>query len=126
MRDFPIGKDDPICKCGHYKTSHTPNDFCLACHCAQFRFNDTRIGEPGKKEDWLAFTWRAAKLVLEVIEFGNQKHKDNPRAKYDRQHWLRKALRHLVAFAGGEENDPESGKSHLAHAIADLLYALEA
>jgi len=31
------------------------------------------------------------------------------------------ALRHLLAHIGGEDNDPESGLSHLAHCVSCLL-----
>lgn len=34
------------------------------------------------------------------------------------------AQRHLLAFWAGEDNDPESGESHVAHAMANLLFLL--
>jgi hypothetical protein len=34
-------------------------------------------------------------------------------------------LRHLFAFMRGENQDPETGRSHLAHAICGLLFLLE-
>jgi hypothetical protein len=34
------------------------------------------------------------------------------------------ALRHLAAFQDREDSDPESGLSHLAHAIASILILL--
>ena len=49
--------------------------------------------------------------------------------KYARDNWLKggnwhefygSALRHLFAFVDGEEFDPESGVSHLVHAIWNL------
>jgi hypothetical protein len=36
------------------------------------------------------------------------------------------AMRHLLAWWGGEEVDPESGESHLAHAIACCAIVLDA
>lgn len=33
-------------------------------------------------------------------------------------------LRHIFAFMRGENNDPETGLSHLAHAICCLMFAL--
>lgn len=34
-------------------------------------------------------------------------------------------MRHLIAFNEGEDDDPESGISHLAHAATQLLYLME-
>lgn len=51
-------------------------------------------------------------------------------AKYGRWNWLRgkelsrdygAALRHLMAWASGEDLDPESGLPHLAHAAACVM-----
>lgn len=42
--------------------------------------------------------------------------------------WLRcfgAALRHLFAWAAGEDADPETGESHLAHAICELIFLLD-
>ena len=50
--------------------------------------------------------------------------------KYDDHNWTRgivwskligSALRHIFAFARGEDNDPESGRPHLAHASCCLM-----
>jgi hypothetical protein len=35
------------------------------------------------------------------------------------------ALRHLPAWRGGEELDPESGLTHLAHALANAAFLME-
>lgn len=35
------------------------------------------------------------------------------------------ALRHIFAHLAGEENDPESGVSHLGHACANLMFEME-
>lgn len=49
--------------------------------------------------------------------------------KYSRHNWQRGmawsiplacALRHLAAWQGGEDNDPETGESHLDHAMCNL------
>lgn len=57
-------------------------------------------------------------------------------AKYGRHNWrvaginlstyYDAAHRHLAAWWEGEDNDPESGESHLAHAMATLAVALDA
>lgn len=55
-------------------------------------------------------------------------------AKYDDHNWRKgtawsryyaAALRHLFAWWRGEDNDPETGLSHLAHATCCLLFILE-
>ena len=35
------------------------------------------------------------------------------------------ALRHVNAYNGGEDCDPESGVSHIAHAACNLLMLIE-
>lgn len=63
--------------------------------------------------------------VAEVLAFGAR--------KYVAWSWTRgkpwskdygAALRHLVAWWGGEDRDPESNLSHLAHAATDLMFLL--
>jgi len=53
--------------------------------------------------------------------------------KYDAHNWRKglawsrligATMRHLWAFARGEDNDPESGLSHLAHAGCCVLFLL--
>jgi hypothetical protein len=36
------------------------------------------------------------------------------------------ALRHILADLSGEEKDAESGESHLAHAMTNLMFLIEA
>ena len=64
--------------------------------------------------------------VARVLEYGA--------AKYDRKNWAKcddperymaAALRHLTAYHNCEILDPESGRSHLAHAICSLLFLEE-
>lgn len=62
--------------------------------------------------------------VAEVLAFGA--------AKYDKHNWrqtgfewsrlLDAAYRHLGAFNDGEDRDPESGLSHLAHAACAVMF----
>jgi hypothetical protein len=64
--------------------------------------------------------------VAMVLTFGAQ--------KYDAHNWrggihwsrvIGAAMRHLTAFNDGEDKDPESGLSHLAHAACCLMFLLE-
>jgi hypothetical protein len=61
-----------------------------------------------------------------VMAFGKQ--------KYDAHNWrkgfqwsrpLSAAMRHIMAFNDGEDKDPESGLSHLAHAACCIMFLLE-
>ncbi|ATO56886.1 MULTISPECIES: dATP/dGTP diphosphohydrolase domain-containing protein [Bartonella] len=64
--------------------------------------------------------------VGRVLEFGAN--------KYGASNWLHgmnwsrlygAALRHLLAWFGGEDKDLESGLPHLAHAVCCLLFLME-
>jgi hypothetical protein len=64
--------------------------------------------------------------VVEILTLGV--------TKYDERNWEKgmlwhrpyaAAMRHLWAWWGGEDRDPESGKSHLAHAACNILFLLE-
>lgn len=63
--------------------------------------------------------------VAEVLTFGA--------AKYDAHNWARGAeysryysacQRHLWAWWGGEDRDPETGLSHLAHAVCCVAFLM--
>lgn len=62
--------------------------------------------------------------LADVLMLGND--------KYGKNDWMNKrtashsdvvdaALRHITAYELGEDKDPESGKSHLIHAVARLM-----
>ena len=64
--------------------------------------------------------------VARVLEFGA--------AKYARNNWRRgflysrlisASMRHIHAFNDGQDSDPETGLSHIAHAICMLMFLLE-
>ena len=71
---------------------------------------------------------KALTEIVKVLEFGKQKyHADNWRS-HNGFHWRRligALLRHSFAFSGGEDNDPETGLSHLAHAGCCIFFLLE-
>ena len=63
--------------------------------------------------------------IAEVLAFGAKKYAPgNWRKVRPGRRYLDAALRHLHAFADGEDNDPESGLSHLAHAGCCVLFAI--
>jgi hypothetical protein len=69
---------------------------------------------------------RALVAVAEILTYGAK--------KYERHNWRKgmkwsrlfsAMLRHLCAFIGGEDYDPESTYPHLAHAACNALMLLE-
>lgn len=60
-----------------------------------------------------------------VLAYGANKYgRDNWRLGMDHSRLLDACLRHIVAYAEGEDVDPESGLSHLAHARCGLGFLL--
>lgn len=87
-------------------------------------------GEGGTKHDsakprWDLVPWDAVGLFVDVLTIGAQ--------KYSARNWEKgitfgrlfaAAQRHLVAWWGGEDVDPDTGKSHLAHAVCNIFFLL--
>lgn len=79
------------------------------------------------KRQWRLLPWRALEQVVLVLEYGAQKYsEENWRIVPDaKRRYIDAALRHLIAYAGGEEVDAESGLPHLACAVCSMLFLLE-
>jgi hypothetical protein len=61
-----------------------------------------------------------------VLAFGAQKYAEhNWRKGFAWSRPLSAAMRHITAFNDGEDKDPESGLSHLAHAACCIMFLLE-
>jgi len=61
-----------------------------------------------------------------VMAFGKEKYAaHNWRKGFQWSRPLSAAMRHLMAFNDGEDKDPESGLSHLAHAACCIMFLLE-
>jgi len=68
------------------------------------------------------------KQVAEILTYGADKYgPDNWREGKPIAHSRHYAgiQRHLMAYWSGEDLDPETGKSHLAHAACGILFFLE-
>lgn len=64
--------------------------------------------------------------VAEVMTFGKKKYSaHNWRGGFIWSRPLAAAARHLFAYIGGEDKDPETGLSHLAHCVCCLMFILE-
>jgi Domain of unknown function (DUF5664)/Cytidine and deoxycytidylate deaminase zinc-binding region len=65
------------------------------------------------------------KSVAEVLTYGAKKYKPNNWQKVDdHSRYVAALYRHLEAWRAGEENDPESGLSHLAHAATNISFLI--
>ena len=65
------------------------------------------------------------RAIAQVLRVGAEKYSpQNWRHVRPGRRYLDAALRHLHAFADGEDNDPEDGLGHLAHAGACVLFAI--
>jgi len=65
-------------------------------------------------------------MIAEVLGFGARKYAaHNWRQGFDQSRLIGAALRHLLAYNDGEDIDPESGLSHLAHLGCCVLFLLE-
>jgi hypothetical protein len=69
----------------------------------------------------------ALKSVVDVLTFGAQKYeRDNWKHVPDsKRRYFDAAQRHLWAWKEGEQDDPESGRNHLAHALCCLMFLYE-
>jgi hypothetical protein len=64
--------------------------------------------------------------IAKVYNAGAKKYSDhNWRGGMKWSRLLGAAMRHLVAYIGGESKDPESGLSHLAHVATCMTFLLE-
>ena len=69
---------------------------------------------------------RALTEVGKVMTFGAKKYAPNNwRGGFAWTRILGSTLRHLFAWAGGEDVDPETGLSHLSHAATNVLFLIE-
>lgn len=97
-----------------------------------------RIKEQIEKQSGVALKFDQDKLPLNllsteamnqtaaVLKFGAQKYAEhNWRGGFKWSRPLAAAMRHLTAFNDGEDKDPESGLSHLAHAACCIMFLLE-
>jgi hypothetical protein len=70
---------------------------------------------------------KALKAIVEILTFGAEKYEPNnwKRVPDAQRRYFDALQRHLWAWKDGEQNDPESGKNHLAHAGCCLMFLLE-
>lgn len=79
------------------------------------------------KANWSLMPFEAVEEILKVLEFGAVKYEGWNFAKGGGMKWSRiinSLLRHTYAWIRGEDNDPESGLSHLAHMGCNIIFLL--
>lgn len=69
----------------------------------------------------------ALKATVEILTFGAEKYEpDNWKFVPDsKRRYFDAAQRHLWAWKAGEQDDPETGKNHLAHALCCIMFLIE-
>jgi hypothetical protein len=86
----------------------------------------TAIKFDGDKLPLHLLSTEAMNQTAAVLKFGAQKYAEhNWRNGFDWSRPLSAAMRHITAFNDGEDRDPESGLSHLAHAACCIMFLLE-
>lgn len=77
------------------------------------------------KPDWSLVPFEALEGMVKVLEFGAKKYSRNnwmTSGGFSYRRVLTACMRHLFAYLSGEDNDPESGLSHIHHAQCNLLF----
>jgi len=86
----------------------------------------TGIKHDSNKAPMSLLSREALERTAEVLAFGAKKYAaHNWRRGFEWSRPLSAAQRHLLAFQDGEDRDPESGLSHLAHAMCCIMFLLE-
>lgn len=86
----------------------------------------TGIKHDQNKPDMSLISSIAITKIAEVMTYGKIKYSaNNWRGGFIWSRPLAAAFRHLYAYLGGEDKDPETGLSHLAHSACCLMFLLE-
>jgi hypothetical protein len=87
----------------------------------------TAVKFDGGKTDWSLMPFEAVEEINKVLEFGAKKYAAHNWTQGDGFRYTRvlnSLFRHLFAWSRGEDLDPESGLSHLAHAGCNILFLI--
>jgi hypothetical protein len=96
---------------------------------SRFLYKGHKPAGEGRKDDnakprWDLLPMGLVEETVKVLTFGAKKYADNnwmKVANFNERYWAA-LMRHLVAWRSGEINDPETGLSHLAHAVCNLVF----
>ena len=77
------------------------------------------------KPMWRLLPFRELREVVDILTFGVKKYAiDNWKKVTPPERYIDAAFRHFTSWIEGEKIDPETGKSHLAHAVCNLLFLM--
>lgn len=77
------------------------------------------------KPMWRLLPFRELREVVDILTFGVKKYAvDNWKKVIPPERYIDAAFRHFTSWVEGEKIDPETGKSHLAHAVCNLLFLM--
>lgn len=79
------------------------------------------------KSNWSLMPFEAVEEINKVLEFGAKKYAAwnfTKNGGMNHSRILNSLLRHIFSYMRGEDKDPESGLSHLAHAGCNILFLL--
>lgn len=109
------------CGCEPKSPQHHSNN------CSQYQSPTTATGtkhDQAKPRMDLLDAYAIEQLAL-VLDFGAKKYADdNWRSGIESRRLLAATLRHTLAYMDGQDLDSESGLSHLAHAMCNLMFAI--
>ena len=77
------------------------------------------------KPMWRLLPFRELREVVDILTFGVKKYAiDNWKKVTPPERYIDAAFRHFTSWIEGEKIDSETGKSHLAHAVCNLLFLM--
>lgn len=107
---------------------HTPNAHKFMLTEEQERqLKETAVKFDNDKVDWMILPYDAIEEIIKVMEFGARKYARGNFASGEGLEYTRvlnSLMRHILAFSRGEDLDPETGISHMAHAGCNVLFLL--
>lgn len=87
--------------------------------------SQSAIKHDGEKIPLALLPTEALEEIAKVLSFGSRKYSDwNWAQGFKWSRLYSSTLRHLYAHMRGEDKDPETGLSHLAHAGANVLFLI--
>lgn len=95
-----------------------------SCWGSQMTSNDIGVKYDQGKARWSLIPWVALKEIVDVLGYGSAKYAPNNWMKIEPVRYKDAALRHFTDWLSGQKNDPETGKSHLAHLGCCILFLL--